>query len=44
MARWYLRDLEQSAQFLLPLAVAVALVWRARQLTRQREQLVLGDC
>jgi hypothetical protein len=34
----------QMCQLLLPAAVAGALVMRARQLSRRRELLVLGDC
>jgi len=40
LTRWYFLDFEQSAQFLLPLAVAGGMVARARYLARQRERAV----
>jgi hypothetical protein len=44
LTRWYLRDFEQSAQFLLPLAVAGGMVARARYLASQRERALRNAC
>jgi hypothetical protein len=42
LAKWYLRDLEQSAQFLLPLAIAGGMLMRARHVARQRERMLFS--
>lgn len=44
LSRWYLRDFEQSMQFLLPLAVAGGMVARARYLATQRERALRDAC